>query len=126
MGDGDRDRDTGGVPVITETEASGRVSTAVRIAVLETELRGLVTSLATKEYVRSEVTGARTSIERAFDKKVAAIAPPAFWKVAAGVGALLLALATIVWQASSRVSDLATQNLLLQQRVSSLEGAKKP
>lgn len=107
-------RETGGVPVVVDREAeiSGRVGAAVKLAVLETKLE----SVPTRDQVRAEVTGARAAIER----QIRAITPPAFWKIMTGAGVFLLALATIVWQASARVSDLAFQNALLHQQVDTM------
>ena len=128
-------RDTGSVPVpvSTEAEISGRVGTAVKVAVLETKLE----AVPTREQVRAEVTGAASRLEKAFDRKLEAIKPPSFWKVAAwlaGSGVVLVVtLSTIIWQASARISDLASQGVSFQReidelsrRVGELEKKKTP
>lgn len=133
--------DAGNVPEeLDEREDTGvivhndRVDNASKITALFERYKALKERTPSHEQVRQMVTDARTSIaasvvgKESFDtlrQAVAEAKPPSLWKVASGAAAFLLAIATIIWQASARVSDIALQNAMMKMQVDGLDASVK-
>lgn len=58
-------------------------------------------------------------------KTVEGIKPPAFWKLASGAVAFLLAISTIIWQASQRVGDIALTSAIQKMQLDALDATVK-
>lgn len=114
--------------------ANRTLANAEKITALLERYKALKERTPSHEQVRKMVTDARSSItasvvgRESFDAlklQVQEIRPPSLWKIASGAAAFLLAIATIIWQASARVSDIALQNTIMKMQVDALDATVK-
>lgn len=136
-------------PETTEGVRLAREEQRARVREVVAELRGTVEQYKaftpSHEAVEQKLTGLRLSLESklvnatnqmasaasvaALERTVEGLRPPSFWKVisavAGGALAVIGAVVTIVLAYQGRISDLATQNALLQQQVTTLSEAVK-
>jgi hypothetical protein len=126
------EREDTGVVILNE-----RVENAKKITMLYERLQALKERTPSREDVRREVTGARDSIVAkiapmaskesldSLSKKVDEQKPPGFWPLVAGLFGAALIIGGIIWQASARISDLATANTILKLQLDTLDQTVK-